>query len=285
MAGDNKPVVLVLGTTGMLGHKVKQVLGQNPGLECYGTDRECMDAGNPQRVRQVLFLGNPDVVINCIGIVKQVKESGDRLRSIQINALFPHQLYEVCRSIQARLIHISTDCVFSGDKGNYSEYDQSDAMDVYGMTKYLGEVVGKGVLTLRTSIIGRELKTSHGLLEWFIKHRGGAVDGYSHAVFSGFPTVTFARILEDIVLNHPWLNGLYHVSSGPINKYDLLNMINDRLGLNITVNKVDEPYCDRSLDSTRFREATGFVPKGWPDMIDELAIDAEVCEGVATHAE
>ncbi len=177
-----------------------------------------------------------------------------------------------------RLIHISTDCVFSGEEGGYTEGSLADATDVYGKTKYLGEVTGNNVLTIRTSIIGRELVRSRGLLEWFISNRGGTVNGYDNAIFSGFPTVTFAGIIKDIILNHPELNGLYHVASNPIDKYTLLNMINDTMHLGIKIVRLPAFRCDRSLDATKFSKATGFKPPPWSIMIDELAKDAKQYE-------
>jgi dTDP-4-dehydrorhamnose reductase len=172
------------------------------------------------------------------------------------------------------LLHISTDCVFSGKKGNYKEADPSDAEDTYGKTKYLGEVKDEGALTLRTSIIGRELTSSNGLLEWFIGNRGGQVQGWTNAIFSGFPTLHFSRIIADIITNHPDLSGLYNVSSEPLSKYALLSLINKAFGLNIVIKESPEPREDRSLDSTKFRKETGFTPQSWDTMVKELAEDA-----------
>lgn len=285
--------VLILGANGMLGHKLYQVLSKD--FEIYGTVK---DGANNIRHKGIFGISGyllekidcvekvgslledikPDVVINCIGIIDKHYAEKNRQTTTWINAIFPHWLYQMCPVAGARLIHISTDCVFSGNKGNYKESSPADATDIYGKTKYLGEVTGDNVLTIRTSLIGRELVRSRGLLEWFISNKGKSVDGYSNAVFSGFPTVFFAQIIEDIITNHPELTGLYHISSEPIDKYNLLNMINRIMCLGIKVLKTTEYKCDRSLDSTKFRSKTGFKPPSWPNMVTELAIDARQYE-------
>jgi len=283
--------VLILGSTGMLGHKLYQVL--SPIFDVTGTIRRpYREVGKydfflPSRlvlnvnaleiasIEKVIEETGPDVVINCIGIVKGLAEESGTLLNIWLNSLFPHQLHQLCQAKGVRLIHISTDCVFSGKKGNYSEDDPSDADDVYGKTKYLGEVNGAGALTIRTSFIGRELASSNGLLEWFLSNKGGKVNGFTNAMFSGFPTLHLARIITDIITNHQDLSGLYHISSKPISKFQLLVLINKALRLNIEVNKYPEPHCDRSLDSTRYRKKTGFTPLSWEKMVDELAQDGE----------
>ena len=283
--------VLILGCAGMLGHKLYQVL--SPDFDVTGTIRgsfndigkygfflqsRVVDGINAQdiaRVKKVIQETRPDVVVNCIGIVKSLeKQSGDLL-NIWINALFPHQLYEICRAEGIRLIHVSTDCVFSGKQGNYREDDASDAEDIYGKTKYLGEVREPDALTVRTSLIGRELASGNNLIEWFLSNRGGRVHGYSNAIFSGFPTLHLSGIIADIITRYPELNGVYHVSAEPISKFSLLTLINRAMGLNIEIEEYPDFRCDRSLDSTRYRKETGFTPLSWETMVDELARDAE----------
>ncbi len=215
----------------------------------------------------------PNVVVNCIGIVKQSVCASDPLLSVTVNSVFPHRLGDLCRATGARLIQISTDCVFSGRKGNYSEEDVSDAEDIYGRTKYLGEVTLPGCITLRTSIIGRELSTGHGLLEWFVSNQGGRVPGYRRAVFSGFTTQALAEIVSVLIEKHPELSGLYHVASEPTTKYDLLSLIRDAMKLEITIECDDSVRVDRSLDGSRFRAVTGIVPPGWGEMVEDLARD------------
>jgi dTDP-4-dehydrorhamnose reductase len=282
--------VLILGCNGTLGHKLYQVLspvcavtgtirGDYRSIMKYGFYEESriitgVDAREIVDIDNLIKIAVPDVVLNCIGIVKALEEKSGRRLNIQLNALLPQQLYEICWKRGARLIHISTDCVFSGEKGHYREDDPSDADDDYGKTKYLGEVSGPGALTLRTSFIGRELSGANGLLEWFLAHKGGTVDGYTNAIFSGFPTLHLAWIIADIINNHKDLNGLYHLSSQPISKYKLLTLINQAMRLNIEVKEYPDFHCDRSLDSTRYRRETGFTPLSWERMVEELARDA-----------
>jgi dTDP-4-dehydrorhamnose reductase len=210
-------------------------------------------------------------MINCVGVVKQREEAKAAIPNLEINALLPHRLAQLARSIGGRLIQMSTDCVFSGRRGNYRESDPSDAEDLYGKAKFLGEVSDDPCLTLRTSIIGRELTRKTGLLEWFLAQRGKTVKGFRNAIFSGFTTAEMSRIIERMLVTHPRASGLYHVSAEAISKYELLRKINDALELGITVVPEDEPHCDRSLDSTRFRKEFGYHPPAWDAMVSELA--------------
>ena len=288
--GTDPMRVLILGVTGMLGHKIYQRLalehdvigtirGHYRDVERYGLFQKGtvvpeVDALKLFLIEEVIQGINPDVLINCIGIVKQVSEAQDRFLSIQVNSLFPHQLGRICDRMGIRLIHISTDCVFSGRKGNYREDDPSDAEDDYGKTKYLGEVKGSGALTIRTSIIGRELATANGLVEWLISKEGGKVNGFTNAIFSGFPTLHFAGIVADIIANHRGLSGIYHISSEPISKLQLLNLVRENMGLDLKIEEHSEFVCNRSLDSIRYRSRTGFKPLSWERMIEEFSEDA-----------
>ncbi len=284
--------VLVLGGEGMLGHKVYQVLaarfdasvtvrsaspvlrtlpvfaGARPGAVIAG-----VDAFNPDSLVRALACSKPDVVVNCIGIVKQLPEAHDPVLSLTLNALLPHRLADLCAVNGARLIHISTDCVFSGRKGFYTETDPPDADDLYGRSKLLGEVDRAGALTLRTSIFGRDFLKNTALLEWFLTQRGGVVQGYRRAIFSGFPTASIATILGDIIERHPGLSGLYHLASPPISKLDLLLRIREALGVEIRIEPADGPPCDRSLNGARFVEATGYRIPGWDELMAELTAD------------
>ena len=225
-------------------------------------------------VVRVLADVQPQVIINCIGIVKQLPTAHDPVISLAVNSLFPHRLMNLCRASRARLIHISTDCVFNGRRGRYTEADVSDAEDLYGRSKYLGEVDAPGCLTLRTSIIGRELQTASGLVEWFLSRRGQTVKGYRQAIYSGFTTQALARIIADVIERQPELSGVYQVSSEPITKYDLLQLIRAEMNLPITIEADDTVRIDRSLNSARFRSVTGFTPPAWHEMIREMAHDA-----------
>jgi dTDP-4-dehydrorhamnose reductase len=209
-------------------------------------------------------------VINAAGIVKQRPTAEEAIPSLEINALLPHRLALLCADIGARLVHMSTDCVFSGRKGNYRETDPSDADDLYGRTKYLGEVHAPHAITLRTSIVGPELARKTGLLEWFLAQHG-SIRGYRNGIFSGFTTLEMARIIELVLTRSPWSSGVYHVSSEPISKFDLLGLVKTALGLSVEIAPYDDLRCDRSLDSTRFRTEFGYQPPVWREMVDELA--------------
>ena len=281
--------ILILGGSGMLGHKLYQVCSER--FETYATFRSApvgksrqifrsdriidkVTAGDLDAVSQAITTAKPDVVVNCIGIVKQDTAAKDALTSIAINALFPHQLAKLCEAAGARLIHVSTDCVFSGRKGSYRETDESDATDIYGKTKFLGEVSAANCLTVRTSMIGRELSGTHGLLEWFLSQGDGRVRGFRQAIFSGFTTHALADVITRIVTNHPELTGVYHVAAEPINKFELLSQIKNAYSLNTAIDPDDAFVCDRSLNASRFNEATGFVPTPWPQMIKQMRDDS-----------
>jgi dTDP-4-dehydrorhamnose reductase len=281
--------VLVLGGTGMAGHKLWQVLSRR--FDTWATVRTpnqaALEAGllDPKRllqnvdvfhldtIEQVIARVAPDVVVNAIGVIKQKSMVKDSVATITINALFPHQLASMCCERGARLIHISTDCVFSGRKGNYNENDIADAEDLYGRSKLLGEVTAVNCLTLRTSLIGPELGTRNGLIEWFLSNRGKAVRGYTHAIFSGFPTIVFADLVATIIAEQPTLTGLFHASSDPISKYDLICLARDIYKTPVEIEPLADVRIDRSLDSSRFRSVTGFAPQSWPEMIALMAAD------------
>jgi dTDP-4-dehydrorhamnose reductase len=215
----------------------------------------------------------PEVAVNCIGVIKQLPTATDPIISLTINSLLPHRLAALCQAAGARLIHISTDCVFSGRQGNYTEADVSDAEDLYGRTKFLGEVSGPGSLTLRTSIIGRELRTASGLVEWFLSQRGQKVRGFTRAIYTGFTTLELSRVIAHLIEAWPSLTGLYQVSSEPINKYDLLCRLAEACRMPVDIEPYAELAIDRSLNSARFRQATGYTPPAWSDMLQELADD------------
>lgn len=229
-----------------------------------------VDAMDYQTVRNCLNHLQPQVVVNCIGIIKQDALAKNPISSITVNALLPHLLSQQCAEIGARFIQISTDCVFCGANGNYSELDLPDATDLYGRTKLLGEVTDSRALTLRTSIIGTELRSSRSLLDWFLSQEV-AVDGYVNAIFSGLTTFELSRVIGRCIMDWPELKGLYNVSAEPISKHELLLLLRERFGIDTEIRPVDEPRIDRSLDSTRFREITGYQPPSWNEMTSELA--------------
>ena len=273
----------------MLGHKLVQILKER--FDVWATVRgnfaeyekykiferektlENIDVGEIKAVERIFEKLNPEVVINAAGIIKQIDDSKNIIATLNVNSIFPHQLENLAEKYNARLICISTDCVFDGRKGNYSENDVSDAADLYGKSKNLGEVVNKNCLTLRTSIIGRELRTAHSLVEWFLSSRGKKVKGFVNAIYTGFPTVVLAEILADIIVNFEDLAGLYHLSSEPINKFELLHLIKNAYGIDIEIERFEDFCIDRSLNSAKFRGATGFVPPDWKEMIGLMAAD------------
>lgn len=275
--------IMILGVTGMLGHTMFRVLAEDPAHEVFGTARgngarlHFGDAATQQLVTGVYVENHdslvrafaavrPQVVVNCIGLVKQLADANDPLQAVPINTLLPHRLASLCLAAGARLVHISTDCVFSGAKGGYLETDFPDANDLYGRTKLLGEVDYPHAITLRTSIIGHELTGSRSLLGWFLAQQG-SVKGFRRAIFSGLPTAELSRVVRDVVLPRPDLRGLYHVAATPINKYELLRLVAEVYGKTIVIVPDDQLVIDRSLNADRFSIATGYAPPAWPELI------------------
>ncbi len=281
--------LLIIGGGGMLGHKLVQKMSENfdvwttvrneskiyDDLKIFDKKRtfENVNVNQIDEIERILKQIKPQVVINAVGIIKQLPSSKDIKQSLLINSIFPHILAELTRKYESRLITVGTDCVFSGKKGNYNEEDIPDATDVYGKSKNLGEVVSENCLTLRTSIIGREIFTRNSLVEWFLSNNDRTVKGYKNAVFSGFPTIVLADIFADLIINHAKLEGLYHLSSEPINKFDLLNLLKKAFGVEIEIEPFQDFYIDRSLDSSKFRQLTGFLPLKWTEMIQIMAED------------
>jgi dTDP-4-dehydrorhamnose reductase len=281
--------LLILGGAGMLGHKAYQILSKDfdthvtfrnysdrlrrSGLFPESAVMDRIDAFEVDTVKAAIEAIRPDFVLNCIGVIKQLKEAQDPAITEHINAFLPHRIAEFCSASNAKLVHISTDCVFSGRKGDYTEADTSDAEDLYGQTKYRGEVSDGNHLTLRTSIIGRELFSEVSLVDWFLAQRNTSAQGYVNAIYSGFTTIAFCREIGRVLTEFPSLNGLYQVSSEKISKYDLLLLINEIFSLNIRITPYHYFHCDRSLASGRYRSATGFIPPPWPRMIQEMYDD------------
>ena len=275
--------VLILGASGMIGSTVLRVLSEKKDWEVFGTLRSAaskryfspsvagqlvdgIDVEYPDTLMKILDAIRPDVVINCAGLTKHKLEAEDPLVSIPINALMPHRLAGLCKLIGARLLHVSTDCVFSGERGGYTEADFADAHDLYGKSKAMGEVLYPHSITLRTSTIGHELQSKYGLLDWFLSQQGACKD-YTRAVFSGVPTDVLAKIIRDVVIPRSELHGVYHVAAKPISKYDLLKLVAEVYGKQIEIVPDDRLVIDRSLDAARFRAATGYVAPEWEEMI------------------
>jgi dTDP-4-dehydrorhamnose reductase len=284
--------ILVLGAGGMLGHKVLQHLaisgdavgctlrGEGVGgaigaalLGSVPTIITGFDVSDPARALDRIAPFRPRVLINCIGVVKQRASAKEFIPSITVNSLWPHLLAEAAEGWGGRVIHFSTDCVFSGKSGGYSEEDEPDPSDLYGRTKALGELGRPNSLTLRTSIIGRELNHYASLLEWFVAQKGGRVRGFTQVWFSGVTTNYLSRLVRILIYEYPELCGLYHLTGAKISKYDLLSLINQELKLGVEIVPDDSSWLDRSLDGSRFLRATGLEPPSWPQMLSEIAND------------
>jgi dTDP-4-dehydrorhamnose reductase len=229
------------------------------------------DINDDTALERALGQAKPEAVINCVGLIKQRDEASDEALTLRVNAEFPHRLAKRCGEAGARLIHFSTDCIFAGTKGNYTESDPSDAADLYGQSKHQGEVADAHSVTLRTSVIGHELGTNLALLDWFLSQRGQAISGFTKAIYSGFTTLEMARIVDRILTQHPALSGVWHVASEPISKFALLQLCREKLGWEGVIEPNDEFVCDRSLNADRFNQATGYTPPSWEAMISELA--------------
>ncbi len=279
--------ILILGGDGMLGHQLFKHLGADHDVRVtlrrdLGAYRELdlfkpdnayagIEAGDTEALLEATGDFHPEAVINGIGIVKQRDQAKASMPSLEINALLPHRLALLCKAIGARLIHMSTDCVFSGRTGNYREQDPPDAEDLYGKTKFLGELHDANCVTMRTSIIGLELSRKTGLVEWFLAQKG-SIKGFRRAIYSGFTTAEMARVIERVLLEHKELHGVWHVASTPISKYELLCMLAEKIErTDVNIEPDDSFVCDRSLDGTRFTQATGYAAPSWDAMLAELA--------------
>jgi dTDP-4-dehydrorhamnose reductase len=286
--------VLILGATGLLGHSLFCLLALRYGWDVYGTARAAtrpLMRGSPQllsladvedlgRIDQLLTEIRPTLVINCVGLVKQLGGSLTAYDAIRINGLLPHRLATICWG-RARVLHFSTDCVFSGSRGMYSEEDSADADDLYGRSKILGEVSAPHVLVLRTSMIGPELNSQRGLLEWF-RAQEGEVRGFRRAIFSGLPTAEIARVVSEVVIPTPSLSGMYHLAASPISKYDLLKLVKAAYGIPTTIIPDESVVIDRSLDGTRFSELTGYVSPPWETLIREMKSSHDLTQCLTT---
>tara|TARA_R110002073_G_scaffold25832_3_gene85300 strand:- start:33460 stop:34317 length:858 start_codon:yes stop_codon:yes gene_type:complete len=279
--------VLILGVTGMLGNAAFKVFSADTRYDVFATMRSAsglrhfdestysrlltgVDVLDQDDLTAAFADVKPDVVINCVGLIKQLADANDPLTALPINAMLPHRLAKLCAVANARLVHISTDCVFSGRKGGYRESDTSDAEDLYGKSKYLGELHDVAhAVTLRTSIIGHELNSAYALVDWFLS-QSGPIKGFSKAIFSGLPTVELAHVIKDYVLPKPELSGLYHVAAQPVNKFDLLTLVAKQYGKDIDIRKDDAFVIDRSLNADIFSAKSGYVAPLWPDLIKKM---------------
>ena len=278
--------ILILGASGMLGNAMIRVLSKHQDCDVWGTARSDgikakfsddvakqiitgIDVENVDVLTRIFAQIRPAIVINCIGLVKQLAQADDPLQAHPINALLPHRLSQLCAMIGARLVHISTDCVFSGRKGGYIETDDADAQDLYGRSKFLGEVNYPHAITLRTSIIGHELNSAHGLICWFLAQQG-SIKGFTKAIFSGLPTCELATVISDFVIPNPELHGVFHVAADPISKFELLQLVNTEYGKGINIEPDTTLKIDRSLNAERFQKRTGYKAPSWPQLISHM---------------
>lgn len=278
---------LIIGGDGMLGHQllaswrsrhdVRVTLRRsldayaNYGLFDATNAFDNLDVRDTDRLQNVLGDYRPDAVINAAGVIKQRGDAKQSLPCLEINAVFPHRLRELCETVGARLVHVSTDCVFNGKRGGYTESDPADAEDLYGLSKYLGEVGEAPAVTFRTSIIGLELSRNASLIEWFLAQRG-TIKGFTKAIYTGVTTLELARVIEHVLVKQPKLRGVWQVASEPISKHALLSELAtllQRSDLEITPD--DDFHCDRSLQGDAFNERTGYTVPDWNTMLTELA--------------
>lgn len=278
--------VLILGSTGLLGSTILKYFSIKSNFKCFGTIRKSsdkkklkyinkvklykVDFDKSRSLRKVFSMIKPNLVINCIGVVKQVLNNNMNSEIIRVNSFLPHYLSElVNENNEIRFIHFSTDCVFSGLKGRYLESDVTDAKDIYGVSKMLGEVDKSNNLTLRTSIIGQELKTNYSLLNWFLSQKK-QIKGYKNAIFSGLTAPEIARVIHNYVIPNKKIRGIYHLSGKPISKYDLLYILKKIYKKKIKIVPDLKIKINRSLNSNLFQKATGYKPPTWNKLIDEM---------------
>jgi dTDP-4-dehydrorhamnose reductase len=291
--------ILIIGGAGMLGHRVWITLAEH--YEVYGTIRSesnkallkfsqinpskiigNVDILNESSLHDAFSVSQPDLVINCVGILKVEPTAENKISSIEINSLFPHKLSKKCKEFDSRLIHFSTDCVFDGLKGKFSEESNDFSKDLYGVSKRMGEVeLEEHCLTIRTSIIGREITPRGSLVEWFIKESGNNITGYRNAIFSGYPTYTISKIIRDYIIEDKSLSGIYHISNEPIDKYTLLLAIKEKFSLNININEDKDFKIDRSLDSQKFKSKTNCKTFTTKELMDDLSIDWDIYNNIA----
>lgn len=287
-----EPRVVVLGGAGMLGHKLFQRLRERfPGTICttrndvrqapfdrvdllHGDDViSGVDVIDVERLHEIIAPLRPDYIVNCVGLIKQRDESKSAIPSITVNSLLPHRLAAIVREWGGRVIHFSTDCVFSGKRGGYTEQDDADAIDLYGRSKFLGEVTTENALTLRTSIIGRELVEHKSLLDWFLSQNHKTVKGFKRVIYAGVTTNQMAEVVTDVIRRDPPLSGLYQVVSDPISKYDLLCLLRDTYRLDIEIVPDETIVSDRSMKGDKLRDAIGYHSPPWQVLVKNLSDD------------
>ena len=289
--------ILVLGGTGLIGNRLTRQLRQN--ADVYASTRTSsvempmlenilepnkwifgLDATDFQFLEAKIKRLKPDVIVNCVGVVKQQINSKNVEATILLNSVLPWRLSRFAEKYDFKLINFSTDCVFSGEVGKYKESSTPDAVDLYGRSKILGELNNAHVLTVRTSFVGREIKTFINLFEWVQRCRSNKIVGYKRVIYSGLTTQAISEVIEKLIFDFSELTGLWHISSEPISKYDLICMLNNSLNLKLDIESSEEIFCDRSLDSTAFASKTGLAVPNWITMVERYALEQEWYESI-----
>lgn len=289
--------ILVLGGTGLIGNRLTRQLRQN--ADVYASTRTSLvempmlenilepnkwifglDATDFQFLESEIKRLKPDVIVNCLGVVKHQINPKNAEATILLNSVLPWRLSGIAEKYDFKLIHLSTDCVFSGETGNYKESSSPDAVDLYGRSKILGELNNAHVLTIRTSFVGREIKTFANLFEWVQRCQTTRITGYKRAIYSGLTTQAISEVIEKLIFDFSALTGLWHVSSEPISKYDLICMLNNSLNLKLDIESSEEFFCDRSLDSTAFASKTSLAIPNWITMVERYVLEQEWYESI-----
>jgi dTDP-4-dehydrorhamnose reductase len=279
--------VLVLGVDGMIGHKIAQLLSSD--FKLIGSSRKKIsirDVGirkgeivfhdfSNKNIDSLLNRINPDVTINCIGVTIRRDIFNKEKNVVFSNSELPHALDKWSKNNLKKLIHLSTDCVFSGINGNYKDDDVPDARDIYGLTKAAGEINNSKNLTIRSSMIGREVYNHTELFEWLFHMKNNSIEGFSNVIYSGITNVRMAKIIQYILKNKINLSGIYNISSEPISKYDLLVKLSEAFNLNVEIEKNKYNKSNKVLISKKFTEITGMCPPNWDDLISEFKDDCK----------
>jgi len=279
--------ILILGANGMLGHTLFSKLSLNRDLDVYGTIRNNQSIKwfhNKDKIYTNVYAGDinifsfilknlePEYVINCIGVHRQSDAIKNPIISIKINSLVPHLFAEECEKLGCKFIHFSTDYVFNGKKGMYVEKDIPNPEEIYGKSKLLGEISNKkNSLTIRSSIIGHELGTSLSLVEWFLNQKN-KVNGHKNFYTTSITTIEMANIIENYVFYNN-LNGIMHISSEPINKFDILTKISNIYNKPIEIIPDENFICNSTLDSSLFKKLTGYSAPSWDIMLNNMYKD------------
>ncbi len=280
--------LLILGSTGLLGNTITKYFFEKSSFQTFAAVRDIAKLKffkkkyhrnflvienilDYEEIERKIKIIKPDILINCLGVTnKELLTNSDQIENfITINSLFPYRIQRICADLGARLIHFSTDCIFSGNKGFYSEKDIPDPYDLYGRSKLLGELDFENTLTIRKSVIGHELSTKKGLLEWFLDQES-FVQGYKNAIFSGITVLELAKLINKYIIPREDLKGILNISANPISKFDLLNIIADVYNKKIEIIPNESIKINRSLNGSQFNKLTGYKTNSWPLLIKSM---------------